>query len=492
MRCMSARRGSAAPARADGVPPGAGLKVRAAGVEEPAVTRIPEQGRLAVSHSLFDRMRETDPGLRVMSVTKSTLVASSHLIETLVSEHDERCVLVSGFQHGRHWAAERDRYLDLASGNDIIAVFAGEEPRGAAGVDHLGLRLRTGDPLAQEWFVLALGPGLAVTLCGLDGDAHVRHLAPVREADRLFDVVWSVDPQVAQVAAAVVVEALRESAPERAAAAEAMLAAAAARPPTIAEAARATEALLSGMVQRLEATRLREQQVLAAASDHKSAFLSRMSHELRTPLNAILGFGQLLALDLDDPDDVESVDQILTAGRHLVALVDEILDIGRIEAGELHLDLQPLPLCAVVQGALAMVAPLATQRGIAVFDEVGDAPVVIADEARLRQVLLNLLSNAVKYNHEGGEIHVTVCRTPDAVRLCVRDTGPGMTGAQVARLFTPFERLGAAQLGISGTGLGLVVTRQLVEVMGGHVDIDSRVGVGTTVIVALPAADTRA
>jgi len=468
---------------------GWGLKVRAGGVEESAVTRIPEQGRLAVSHSLFDRMRQADPELRVMSVTKSTLVASSHLVESLVYEHDERCVLVSGFQHGRHWAVERDRYLDLASENDIIAVFAGQEPLSGTGVDHVGLRLRTGDPLAQEWFVLALGPGLAVTLCGLDGDAHVRRLAPVREADRLFDVVWSVDPQVAQVAARVVVEALRESAPEQAAAVEASLAAAAARPPTITEAARATEALLSGMVQRLEATRLREQQVLAAASAHKSTFLSRMSHELRTPLNAILGFGQLLALDLEDPEDRESVDQILTAGRHLVAMVDEILDIGRIEAGELHLDLQPMPVHAVVQGALAMVAPLAAERGIALFDQVGDAPAVVADEARLRQVLLNLLSNAVKYNHEGGQIHVTVSRTPDAVRLCVRDTGPGMTGAQVERLFTPFERLGAAQRGISGTGLGLVVTRQLVDVMGGQVDIDSRVGIGTAVIVALPAAD---
>ncbi len=452
------------------------------------VTRIPEQGRLAVSSSLFDRMREADPGLRVMSVTKSTLVASSHLIETLVSEHDERCVLVSGFQHGRHWAVERDRYLDLAGENDIIAVFAGQEPFSGSGVDHVGLRLRTGDPLAQEWFVLALGPGLAVTLCGLDGDAHVRRRSPVREADRLFDVVWSVDPKVAQVAAAVVVQALRESAPERAASVQASLAEAAARPPTIAEAARATEALLSGMVARLEATRRREQQVLAAASAHKSTFLSRMSHELRTPLNAILGFGQLLALDLDQPDDKESVEQILTAGRHLVTMVDEILDIGRIEAGELHLDIKAVAVPDVVQGALAMVAPLAAQRGISVHDHIRDAPDVLADEARLRQVLLNLLSNAVKYNHEGGQIHVSVSRTPDAVRLCVRDAGPGMTGAEVARLFTPFERLGAAQQGISGTGLGLVVTRQLVEAMGGHVDIDSRVGIGTTVTVALPTA----
>ena len=137
------------------------------------MTRIPEQGRLAVEDSLFDLLRVGYPDVPVMSVTKSTLVATSHLIETLVYDHDERCVLVSGFQHGRHWAAERDRYLQLGKGNDVIAVFAGQEPLAGLGVDHVGLRLRTGDPLAQEWFVLALGPGMAITLCGLDSDAHI-------------------------------------------------------------------------------------------------------------------------------------------------------------------------------------------------------------------------------------------------------------------------------------------------------------------------------
>jgi hypothetical protein len=164
-----------------------------------AVPRIPDHGRLAVEDSLFDRLRELRPDLPVMRATKATLAASSHLIETLVSEHQERCVLVSGFQHGRHWAAERDRYLEIAGEHDVIAVFAGRDPIGTA-VDHVGLRLRTGDPLAQEWFVLALGPGLAVTLCGLDGLAHAHTADPVLEADRLFDVVWSVQPDVARLA----------------------------------------------------------------------------------------------------------------------------------------------------------------------------------------------------------------------------------------------------------------------------------------------------
>lgn len=452
------------------------------------VTRIPEQGRLAVEDSLFDRLRVGYPDVPVMSVTKSTLVATSHLIETLVYDHGERCVLVSGFQHGRHWAAERDRYLRLGQGHDVIAVFAGQEPLDGLGVDHVGLRLRTGDPLAQEWFVLALGPGLAITLCGLDSDAHVAELSPVRESDRVFDVVWSVDPEVAAVAGQVVVEALRRNAPDRALQVQQRLVDASHRPPTPTEAARATDLLLAGMVQRLESTRLREREALAAASQHKSQFLSRMSHELRTPLNAILGFGQLLELDVQDRDARESVEQILTAGRHLVSLVDDILDIGRIEAGELHLDVGPLPLGPVVRGALAMLAPLTAARGLLVRDSTGDhGQLVVADEARLRQVLLNVLSNAVKYNRPGGLIELTVSRTPDAVRLAVRDTGIGMSATEVERLFTPFERLGAAERGITGTGLGLVVSRQLLQAMHGHLEVDSRQDIGTTFTIALPA-----
>jgi signal transduction histidine kinase len=464
------------------------------------VTRIPEQGRFGVEDSLFDRLRSVDPTIPVMSVTKSTLVATSHLIESLVYEHAERCVLVSGFQHGRHWAPERDRYRAMSGDNDVIAVFAGKEPLAEVEVDHVGLRLRTGDPLSQEWFVLALGPGLAVTLCGLDSDAHVSRPLPVREADRLFDVVWSVNPSVAAVAAQVVVQALHRNGVEQAEVVATRLASAASRAPTPAEAARATDTLLAGMVKRLEATRLRERHALATASEHKSTFLSRMSHELRTPLNAILGFGQLLELDLTDPDALESVGHILTAGRHLVTLVDGVLDIGRIEAGELHLDLGPVALEAMVTSALALVEPLTAARGLIVRNEVtttagrdddtvgGDGSYVLADPDRLRQVLLNLLSNAVKYNVDGGDLVVSVSRTPDAVRLSVRDSGPGMSATEVNRLFTPFERLGAAHRGIAGTGLGLVVTDQLVTAMHGHIEVDSQPGIGTTFVVALPAA----
>lgn len=455
------------------------------------MTRLPGHGRLEVADSLFDRLRVAAPDLTVMSVTKSTLVATSHLIETLVYDHRERCVLVSGFQHGRNWAAERDRYLALAGEHDVIAVFAGRQPPAGLELDQIGLRLRTGDPLAQEWFVLAVGPGLAITLCGLDGDAHTAGPAPTREADRLFEVVWSVDPAVAAVAAQVVVEAVERAAPDQAGAVADQLARAGRRPPTPAEAARATDTLLAGMVQRLEATRMRERQALSAAGEQKNKLLSRISHELRTPLNAILGFAQLLDLDLAaaDADARESVGQILTAGRHLVELVDEILAIGRIEAGELHLTLAPVPVGPLVAGVLAMTAPLAAERSLTVTDTTGVGDVaVVADEMRLRQVLINLVSNAIKYNSDGGRLGLSVSRTPDAVRLAVSDTGRGLSAEQVDRLFTPFERFDAGARGITGTGLGLVVTRELVEAMGGYLEVDSRVGTGTTVVVALPAA----
>lgn len=457
------------------------------------MTRIPEHGRLAVADSLFDRLLTAAPDLTVLSVTKSTLIATSHLIETLVYDHGERCVLVSGFQHGRNWAAERDRYLALAGEHDVIAVFAGRPPPIASAPDQIGLRLRTGDPLAQEWFVLAIGPGLAITLCGLDGDAHTSDVAPTREADRLFDVVWSVDPRVAEVAARVVVEAVERSAPDQAAAVADQLTRAGRRPPDPAEAARVTDTLLAGMVERLEATRLRERRALSAASDQKDALLSRVSHELRTPLNAILGFAQLLDLDLDpdDPADAdarESVGQVLTAGRHLVGLVDEILAIGQVRAGELNLSLRPVPVGPLMTSVLAMMAPLAAARSLTVTDSADGDLAVVADEDRLRQVVINLVSNAIKYNSDGGRLALSASRTTDAVRIAVTDTGRGLTPQQVERLFTPFERFDAAQRGIAGTGLGLVVTSDLVEAMGGYLEVDSRVGAGTTMVVALPAA----
>jgi signal transduction histidine kinase len=183
------------------------------------------------------------------------------------------------------------------------------------------------------------------------------------------------------------------------------------------------------------------------------------------------------------------VAQILAAGRHLVVLVDELLDIGRIEAGELHLEVEALPVADLCAEVLAMMQPLAQERSLTVDDQAAGAGTwVLADRVRLRQVLVNLVSNAVKYNRPGGQLTVSVGRSPDAVRLAVRDTGTGMSAEEVERLFTPFERLSAPSSGVSGTGLGLVVARHLVVAMGGQLEVDSRLGIGTTFTVALPEA----
>ncbi|HEX9712781.1 MAG TPA: ATP-binding protein [Actinomycetota bacterium] len=243
---------------------------------------------------------------------------------------------------------------------------------------------------------------------------------------------------------------------------------------------------------------LRESVEAADRANHaKSEFLSRMSHELRTPLNSILGFGQLLAMNdgLGD-EDGDSVRKILSSGRHLLGLIDEVLDVSRIEAGMLDLSLEPVDLEASVRGALDLVKPLAAERSIAIECDGGSlrGRYVTADARRLSQVLLNLLSNAIKYNVEGGTVTIsaTATATPDAIALRVGDTGWGIGPDQMTRLFTPFERLGAQRTGVEGTGLGLALSKRLVEAMQGTVDVQSTPGEGSTFTVTLPVAQAPA
>src|SRR5204863_1178697 len=198
-------------------------------------------------------------------------------------------------------------------------------------------------------------------------------------------------------------------------------------------------------------------------------FLSRMSHELRTPLNGILGFAQLLEMESLPADQEESVAQILRAGRHLLGLINEVLDISRIETGRLQLSLEPVPVGETLRGALDIVRPLAAQHGIALNAGAADERQhVLADRQRLQQVLLNLLSNAVKYNRTGGTVAVSCeqCE-PTRFRLKVSDTGPGIRPEHLDLLFVPFERLGADRTEVEGTGIGLALSRRLAEAMGG-------------------------
>jgi PAS domain S-box-containing protein len=225
------------------------------------------------------------------------------------------------------------------------------------------------------------------------------------------------------------------------------------------------------------------------ANHAKSEFLSRMSHDLRTPLNAVLGFAQILAGEPLSAEQQDSVRQILSGGRHLLDLINEVLDIARIESGRLGLSPEAVGLRDVVTQAVELIAPLASHRRVRVVVEEGalrDGRAVMADRQRLSQVLLNLLSNAVKYNRPNGRVTVSVTEpTPKTIRIGVTDTGPGISPDKLRMLFTPFERLGAESTGVEGTGLGLALSRSLAEAMNGSLGVDTESGRGSTFWVEL-------
>jgi signal transduction histidine kinase len=246
----------------------------------------------------------------------------------------------------------------------------------------------------------------------------------------------------------------------------------------VAERTRAlTEANAALLAARQEAER---------ANRAKSEFLSRMSHDLRTPLNAVLGFAQVLELEPLTPAQRDAVTQILRGGRHLLNLINEILDISRIEAGRLSLSLEPTAVSEIVGEAVQLIRPLADQRGLQIELTPGDRGYVLADQQRLSDVLFNLLSNAVKYNVEGGSIRVAVQSDPQRTAITISDTGPGIPAGKLPLLFKPFERLGLERSGIEGTGLGLALSKHLAEAMGGSLSVESVVEHGTTFRLELP------
>jgi PAS domain S-box-containing protein len=236
-----------------------------------------------------------------------------------------------------------------------------------------------------------------------------------------------------------------------------------------------------------------ETQRLAAEAERanaaKSEFLSRMSHELRTPLNSVLGFSQVLELDDLTPDQRTNVEYIVRAGRHLLSLINEILDMAQIEAGRLDLSVEPVSVELVVSEALELVAPLAEERGVTIGSDPPAQPVfVLADQQRLLQVLINLVVNAVKYSPSGAEAIVSwTAHEQERARIEVRDSGPGIPSEELERIFAPFERLDAAAR-TEGTGLGLALATSLVEAMGGSVAVSSTLGEGSTFTVVLTRA----
>jgi CheY-like chemotaxis protein/anti-sigma regulatory factor (Ser/Thr protein kinase) len=217
-----------------------------------------------------------------------------------------------------------------------------------------------------------------------------------------------------------------------------------------------------------------------------------MSHELRTPLNSIIGFSQLLELEGLEPRQSENVSYVLKAGQHLLELINEVLDLTKIESGQVTISPEPVLLAEAVADALALVAPLAAQHDVTLgIDTTGlaDDGHVHADRQRLQQVLLNVLSNAIKYNNPGGTVHVSFALTEDGrARTTITDTGIGIAAEQLPNAFEPFKRLGAEVTRIEGTGLGLALSKGLVEAMGGTIEVDSQLGAGTTVTIELAGA----
>lgn len=231
----------------------------------------------------------------------------------------------------------------------------------------------------------------------------------------------------------------------------------------------------------------------------KSEFLSRMSHELRTPLNSILGFAQLLGMGELNPKQERGVNHILNSGKHLLTLIDEVLDISRIEAGRLSLTTETIQLQSIIEEIMDSIKPLVLEKNITMVLENSPSNqlFVLSDKKALKQVLINLLNNAVKYNREGGFITVStsVTRKNDAgvifARVSISDTGLGIESESISKLFTPFERIGAEITQTEGTGLGLAVVKKLMTAMDGQVGVDSTVGIGSTFWIDLPVNDNQ-
>ncbi len=220
------------------------------------------------------------------------------------------------------------------------------------------------------------------------------------------------------------------------------------------------------------------------ANKAKSVFLSSMSHELRTPMNSILGFAQLMESNTVEPlskSHKDSLMQILKSGNHLLKLINEVLDLSSIESGKIEISPEVIEIDTAIEEVIASVGPIAGESNITInYRTKSDGQYIRADNTRLMQVFINLLSNAIKYNNDGGSVSIWIEYPTDTMlRVNIEDTGPGIAKKKLDFLFEPFNRLGVESLNIEGTGVGLTITKRLVEIMGGSIGVESKVGKGT-------------
>ena len=247
---------------------------------------------------------------------------------------------------------------------------------------------------------------------------------------------------------------------------------------------------LAANVNRMNDELRRLYKELEAASQHKSDFLASMSHELRTPLNAIIGFSQVLREGMVgevNEKQREYLEDILSSGNHLLSLINDVLDLSKVEAGQVELDVAPFSLRDALESGIVMVRERATTDGVQItLAESSDVNVVEGDERRVRQVIFNLLSNAVKFTPEGGHVDVSTTRVNGEVRVSVADTGPGIAAEDLERIFEEFQQTEAGLEQREGTGLGLALSKRLVELHGGRIWVDSELGDGSTFVFTLP------
>ena len=222
------------------------------------------------------------------------------------------------------------------------------------------------------------------------------------------------------------------------------------------------------------------------ANNAKSKFLSSMSHELRTPLNAILGFSQLIEMKSQEEKTRDNSQEIINAGNHLLSLIEEILDLSKIESGHIELSIEECSLNKILNNTLTLINPLAEKHSIQIENKVNTSFNINVDKMRFKQVILNFLSNAIKYNSENGKVIIDSSTDNNMLRLSITDTGKGLTPEQLNNLFEPFERLGAENSNIEGTGLGLNISKDLIELMGGTITVESTVGKGSRFLIHVP------